>query len=73
MSKLVNKSEKMQIEGEHHKIATIYLLTIEILWHIHVEDFITYLWTLITHFWTSYEFLRARSPRPCPNLQIKVK
>ena len=50
MSKLPKKSEKVQIEGEQRRIATIYLFAVEILLHIHVEDFITYLWTPRTHF-----------------------
>ena len=39
----------MQIEGEQRRIATIYLLAAKILLHVHVEDFITYLWTPRTH------------------------
>ncbi len=50
MSKLPKKSEKVQIEGEQRRIATIYLFAVEILLHIHVEDFITYLWTPRTQF-----------------------
>ena len=46
----IYKSEKVQIEGEQRRIATIYLLAVEILLHINVEDFITYPWTLRTHF-----------------------
>ena len=44
MSKLQKKSDKVQIEGEQRRIATIYLFAVEILLHIHVEDFITYPW-----------------------------
>ena len=40
----------MQIDGEQRRIATIYWLTVEILLHIHVEEFITYPWTPRTHF-----------------------
>ncbi len=50
MSKLPKKSDKVQIEGEQRRIATTYLFAVEILLHIHVEDFITYLWTPRTHF-----------------------
>ena len=42
--------KKMQIEGEQRSIATIYLLTVELLLRIHVEDFITYPWIPKTHF-----------------------
>ena len=35
------KVKKLQIEGEQRTIATIYLLAVEIVLHIHVEDFIT--------------------------------
>ena len=38
----IYKSKKIQTEGEQHRIATIYLLTVELLLHIHEEDFITY-------------------------------
>ena len=42
MSKLPKKKvKKLQIEGEQRTIATIYLLAVEIVLHIHVEDFIT--------------------------------
>ena len=37
MSKLAKKNENVQIEGEHCRIATIYLLVVEILLHFHVE------------------------------------
>jgi hypothetical protein len=40
----------MQIQGEQHGIAAIYFLEVNILLHIHVGDFITYLWTPKTHF-----------------------
>jgi hypothetical protein len=50
MSKLPKKSEKVQIQGEQRRIATIYFLAVEILLHIHVEDFVTYLWTPKNHF-----------------------
>jgi hypothetical protein len=50
MSKLPKKSDRVQIEGEQRRIATIDLFAVEILLYIHVEDFITYPWTPRTHF-----------------------
>jgi hypothetical protein len=44
------KGEKMQIQGEQHRISATHFLAVEILLHIHVEDFITYPWTPRTHF-----------------------
>jgi hypothetical protein len=50
MSKLPKNSEKMQVQREQRRIATILFLAVEILLHILVEDFITYPWIPITHF-----------------------
>ena len=36
--------------GEQRAIAAIYFLAVEIILHIHVEDFITYQWIPRTHF-----------------------
>ena len=38
----IYKSKKLQIEGGQRRIATIYLLILEMLLHIHVEDFNNY-------------------------------
>jgi hypothetical protein len=40
----------MQIQGEHRRIAATHVLAVQILLHIHIEDFITYIWTPRTHF-----------------------
>ena len=40
-----------QIQGEQRRISAIYFVAVEILLHIHVEDFITHPWIPRTHFW----------------------